>query len=427
MRERMTRRNFVQIGGLGALGLTLPDLLWATDTHRSAAPARSAILIWLNGGLSHHDSFDPKPDALPEIRGEYAPIATSVAGVHVAESLPHLSRKMHHLAVIRSVTHQNAAHDAGQAHMLSGYNFGPGHNYPSIGAVVGYERGPRGGLPPFIAVPSEGSAYMHAGHLGSAHNAFAVGGDPSMPGFSVRDVEEPAPISAARSLRRQHLLEQVDEEFRQIDTSGVLRAMDQFTARAYDLIRSPSARAALDLERVDGRTRDQYGRTTLGQSCLLARRLVEAGVPFVTVSANDWDHHQDLYPRLESPAMLPALDRGFAALVEDLHQRGMLESTIVVLMTEFGRTPRINGMRGRDHWSRAFSVAFCGGGVRGGQLIGASDAEGAFPRSRPVTPEDLAHSIYVLLGIDPERELPSASGRRIQIVRNGQMIRELTS
>jgi uncharacterized protein (DUF1501 family) len=182
----------------------------------------------------------------------------------------------------------------------------------------------------------------------------------------------------------------------------------------------------LDLSRVDAPTRERYGRTKIGQSCLLARRLIEAGVPFVTVGANDWDHHQNLYPRLQSAEMLPAFDSGFAALVDDLEQRGMLESTLVVFMTEFGRTPRINSMQGRDHWSRAFSVALAGGGVRGGQVIGATDTEGAFPRDRPATPEDIAHSIYTLLGLDPEKELPSSSGRRIQIVRGGQFLRELT-
>jgi hypothetical protein len=427
-RRCIARRAFLVAGALGGLGVTLADYLRTSAREKSNdRPARSAILIWLNGGLTHHDSFDPKPDAVAEIRGQYTSIGTCVAGVRFAESLPALARQMHRLAVIRSVTHPNSAHDAGQAHMLSGYNFAPGHNYPSMGAVVGHEVGPRGGLPPFIAIPSESSAYMHAGHLGSAFNPFAVGGNPNEPHFQVRDVDEPASMTARRSQRRQKLLQQVDEEFRKIDKSGVLESVDRFTAQAYDLMRSPAARAALDLDRADVRTRDGYGRTLIGQSCLLARRLVEAGVPFVTVAGNDWDHHQNLYPRLQSAEMLPAFDRGFAALIEDLQQRGLLSSTLVIFLTEFGRTPRINNIQGRDHWSRAFSVAMAGGGVRGGQVIGASDAEGAFPRQRPVTPEDIAHSIYTLLGLDPEKELPSTSGRRIQIVRGGQFIRELIS
>jgi uncharacterized protein (DUF1501 family) len=243
----------------------------------------------------------------------------------------------------------------------------------------------------------------------------------------VRDVEEAEGITPARSQRRQSLLRQIDEDFRRPDPTGALESVDRFTAQAYDLIRSPRARAAFDLNQVDARTRDRYGRTQLGQSCLLARRLVEAGVPCVSVSSDDWDHHQNLYPRLRSGEMLPAFDQAFAALVEDLHQRGRLDSTLVVFLTEFGRTPRINNMQGRDHWSQAFSVALAGGGVRGGQVIGASDAEGALPRHRPVTPEDVAYSIYALLGVDPDRELPATSGRRIPIVRGGQFIRELTA
>lgn len=419
-----SRRNFLVAGALGGLGLTLPGLLRGAE---SSARARSAILIWLNGGLTHHDSFDPKPDAVAEIRGELGTMATSVTGVRFAESIPHLALQMHRLTVIRSVTHANSAHDGGQAHMLSGYNFAPGHNYPSIGAVVGYEVGSRGGLPPYLVVPSESSPYLHAGQLGSAHNPFSVGGNPNEPQFQVRDVEEAAGITGARSQRRQALLRQVDEDFRRLDSSGALESVDRFTAQAFDLIRSPQARAAFDLGQVDDRIRQRYGRTRIGQSCLLARRLVEAGVPCVTVSSDDWDHHQNMYPRLRNGEMLPAFDRAFAALVADLDQRGRLDSTLVVFLTEFGRTPRINNMQGRDHWSRVFSVVFAGGGVRGGQVIGASDAEGAFPRNRPVTPEDVAFSIYTLLGVDPEKELPSTSGRRIPIVRGGQFIRELTA
>ncbi len=421
------RRSFLRAGVLGGLGLTLPGMLRQAQASGHAARARSAILVWLNGGLTHHDTFDPKPDAVAEIRGEMGTIATSVPGVRFADSIPHLARAMRHLAVIRSVTHPNSAHDGGQAQMLSGYNFVPGHNYPSIGAVVGHELGSRGGLPPYLVVPSESSPYLHAGHLGSAHNPFAVGGNPNDPSFQVRDVEEADGITHARSQRRQALLRQVDEDFRRVDSSGALESVDRFTAQAYDLIRSRQARAAFDLNQVDDRTRDRYGRTQLGQSCLLARRLVEAGVPCITVSSDDWDHHQNLYPRLRAGEMLPAFDRGFAALVEDLAQRGLLDSTLVVFLTEFGRTPRINSIQGRDHWSRAFSVAFAGGGVRGGQVIGASDAEGAMPRHRPVTPEDVAHSIYTLLGVDPDKELPSTSGRRIPIVRGSRFIGELTT
>lgn len=429
--DRLHRRSFVVAGALGGLGLTLPDYLCRLAGSEIAAgqvpPARaqSAILIWLNGGLTHHDTFDPKPDAVAEIRGGLGTIDTSVPGVRFSESMPLLAGQMHRLAVIRSVTHPNSAHDAGQAHMLSGYNFGPGHNYPSIGAVVGHEIGSRHGLPAYVCVPQEATLYMHAGHLGGSYNPFSVGGNPNEANFQVRDIDEPPGLGATRSGRRRTLLSQVDEEFRRIDTSGVLDSVDRFTAQAYELISSPAARAALDLGHEDAAIRDRYGRTQLGQSCLLARRLVEAGVPFVTVSSDDWDHHQDLYARLQSGEMLPAFDRGFSGLLDDLAARGLLQTTLVMFLTEFGRTPKINANQGRDHWSRAFSVVFAGGGVQGGQVIGSSDADGAFPKTRPVTPEDLAHSIYALLAIDPAKELPSTSGRRIQIVRDGRFIEEL--
>src|ERR1051325_5283153 len=239
--QRPGRRSFLRVGILSGLGLTLPDLLRAQKSGNRAR-ARSAIIIWLNGGLTHHDAFDPKPDAVAEIRGDMGTSATSVAGARFADSIPHLARQMHHLTVIRSMTHPNSAHDAGQAHMLSGYNFAPGHNYPSIGAVLGHENGPRGGLPPYLVVPSESSPYLHAGHLGSAHNPFAVGGNLNDPQFQVRDVEEADGITPARSQRRQALLRQVDEDFRRADASGALESVDRFTAQAYDLVRSPQAR-----------------------------------------------------------------------------------------------------------------------------------------------------------------------------------------
>src|SRR4051794_23273744 len=226
--SRMSRRSFLRAGVLGGLGVTLPGLLRRAQGAEGQARARSAILIWLNGGLTHHDTFDPKPDAVAEIRGDVGTIPTAVPGVRFADSIPHLARQLRHLTVIRSMTHPNSPHDAGQAHMLSGYNFAPGHNYPSLGAVVGHELGSRGGLPPYLVVPSESSPYLHAGHLGSAHNPFAVGGNPNDPQFQVRDVDEAEGITPARSQRRQALLRQVDEDFRRVDYSGALESVDRF-------------------------------------------------------------------------------------------------------------------------------------------------------------------------------------------------------
>ncbi|MCE9603882.1 MAG: DUF1501 domain-containing protein [Planctomycetia bacterium] len=421
---QLPRRSLLQIGLFGTLGLSLPECL---RRQTQAAPAGgkklSAIFVWLGGGPSHHDTFDPKPDATAEIRGMFRPIATSVPGIRVAESLPRLAPRMEQLAVIRSVTHADAAHEPGVALMQTGYHSRPGTNFPSMGAIVGYERRSRSqenGLPAHIAVPN---GDLGAGHLGSSYNPFRVGGNPSAPDFQVQDLGNPGGLSVAQLHQRHELLRRVNNDFRVLKNSDVQQSVDRFGEQAFKLMVTPEARTAFDLTRESAATRDRYGRTQVGQSMLMARRLIEANVPFVTVNDDEWDHHSNIFPRLKEK--LPPVDQGLAALVGDLADRGLLDHTLVVMMGEFGRTPKINTMGGRDHWSRAFSVVLTGAGVRGGQVIGASDADGAFPADRPVTPADLAHSIYKLLGLDPDRELPTTSGRPVQIVRDGTFIREL--
>jgi uncharacterized protein (DUF1501 family) len=239
----------------------------------------------------------------------------------------------------------------------------------------------------------------------------------------VPDVTWPVGVSGKRFGRRRKFAEELGREFRKTRGADVQAAVDRFTAKSYDLIRSPQAQAAFDLGREEAKTRDRYGRSQFGQRLLLARRLVEAGVPFVAATDFEWDDHQGIFPKLRQK--LPVVDQGLSGLVADLDERGLLSSTLVIVMGEFGRTPKINAMQGRDHWPNAFSVLLAGGGVRGGQVIGASDAEGAFPVERPVTPEELFHSIYVLLGIDPLKMLPSTGGREIEIVRGGAFIKEL--
>ncbi|MBI1915840.1 MAG: DUF1501 domain-containing protein [Planctomycetes bacterium] len=422
----LDRRSFLQVGTLGALGLTLPDYLRRAAAAGPSPPAkaRAAILVFLGGGPSHHDTFDPKPDAPAEIRGEFGIVQTAVAGVRFASSVPLLAGQMKRLAVLRAVTHRQAAHEPGVAYMTTGYSFRPGHNFPGLGAVVGFEHrdGTRaGGLPPYVGMPDGAGG----GHLGPSCNPLTVPGDPSDPKFRVPDLALPDGLSESRFRRRRDLSARLDEEFRRGRSSEEGQAVDRFTEQAYGLITSPRARAALDLGREDAKTRDRYGRTQFGQRLLLARRLVEAGVPFVTATDFSWDDHLNIFPALKQ--RLPVVDRGLAALVADLDERSLLASTLVIVMGEFGRTPKVNPMRGRDHWSEAFSVVLAGGGVAGGRVIGASDKEGAYPRERPVTPEELLHSIYVLLGIDPNKSLPSTSGREIQIVRDGKFIKELTA
>lgn len=420
----MQRRGFLQVGALGSLGLALPDLLCAAGESKSPAKARSAVLIFLSGGPSHHDMFDPKPEAPREIRGEFEPIPTRISGVQLSSQLPRLAAEMHRYCLLRAVTHRDAAHEPGVVYMNTGYRFRPGQDYPGLGAVLGYERRSEpnvSGLPPYIAIP-EGHG---GGHLGPGYGPFSIQGDPNAAGFRVQDLAMSGDLNAKRFDRRRQLRLDVNETFRRDHAAEVQAAVDKFTVQAYDLITSPTAQTALDIHREEEKNRDRYGRTQFGQRLLLARRLIEAGVPFVTASDFAWDDHLNIFGNLKQ--RLPAFDQGLSAFLADLDERGLLDSTLVIVMGEFGRTPKVNSNRGRDHWGNAFTVLLAGGGVRGGQVIGASDADGAFPKDRPVTPEELIHSIYVLLGIDPTKFLPSASGRDIQIVRDGAFIKELTS
>lgn len=420
--RRLSRRSFLQVGALGSLGLTLPE----RHSASAAAPSRehSAILIFLTGGPSHHETFDPKSDAAAEVRGELGTVATSVAGVRFSDSVPLLAAEMKRLAIIRSVTHRDGAHEPGVAYLNTGYSFRPGHNFPGIGAVVSFQRPEftrTMGLPSYVAVPDG----RGGGHLGPAYNAFLVPGNPNEANFRVPDIALPKGLVKDRLERRRRLADQVNETFRRTREADVRVAVDKFTDQAYDMITSPKAQAAFDLSGEDAKTRERYGRSQLGQRLLLARRLVEAGIPFVAASDFGWDDHQDLFPRIKEKH--PVLDRGVSALIADLDERGLLATTLVLVFGEFGRTPKINATRGRDHWPNAFSVLLAGAGVRGGQIIGASDKDGAFVKDRPVTPEELFHSIYVLLGIDPAKFLPSTGGREIEIVRDGKFIKELTS
>lgn len=421
----VNRRGLLQIGALGAFGLTLPSLLRrAAAAEPSGAKARSAVLIFLSGGPSHHDTFDPKPEAPAEIRGAFEAISTAVPGVQFSEALPQLAAQVKRFALLRAVTHRDAAHEPGVSHMNTGYKFQPGQDYPGIGAVAGFvhrNQSSPSGLPSYVAIPSGHGG----GHLGPSYSPFSILGDPNDPKFRVQDLALPATLATNRFQRRRDLSAALSESFRRQHVTDVQAAVDKFTTQAYHLVTSPQAQAALDVSRENDKTRDRYGRNQFGQRLLLARRLVEAGVGVVTASDFAWDDHLNIFPNLKQ--RLPAFDQGLSAFLVDLDERGLLDSTLVIVMGEFGRTPKINANRGRDHWANAFSVLLAGGGVRGGQTIGASDKDGAYPLARPVAPEDLIHSIYVLLAIDPTQFLPSASGRDIQIVRDGAFIKELTS
>jgi hypothetical protein len=430
--DGVSRREILRVGAITSLGLTLADLLRLRSAAAGTPREVSCILIWLDGGPSHLDTFDPKPDAPVEIRGEFRPIATSVPGIRICEHLPLTAKEMDRIAVIRSLTSSLGEHDTASQYLLTGSPPTSALEYPSYGAVLARERGRSGprasALPPYVVVPSlRGSAGAGAGYLPAACRPFMVGGDPSRPEFRVRDLEPPGDLSLERIDRRRAFLRAIDAFSRSVESGAVTESRDAAFSQAYRLITSPESKKAFDLSQEPAEVRERYGRHRLGQSCLLARRLVAAGARFVTVTDSGWDHHEQVFRVLRDgfPGKLPGLDRAYSALLEDLRRRGMLDNTLVLLMGEFGRTPKINSAGGRDHWPRASFVCLAGAGVRGGQAIGATDSRGEAPAERPVTPEDLAQTIYGLLGVDASREYLTSDGRPVRIVSGGTPIREL--
>lgn len=422
-----TRRDFLKVGCLAGFGLTLGDFIGlraaqAGDLASSAPPAESAILVFLEGGISHLDSFDPKPYAPIEYRGELGTVATKTGDVF-SGLLPNLAQVADKITVIRSMTHGEAAHERGKHNMLTGYRPSPAIIYPSVGSVVSHELGPRKDLPPYVCIPAANEPFLGTGYLSSAYGPFSVGGEPVQEGFQVRDLNLAAGVDEGRMERRKTLLVAVDSHFASMEKSDVLSAMDTYYQRAYALISSPTAREAFHVAAEPPEVRDEYGRTAIGQRLLLARRLVESGVRFATVMDGGYDNHKSIKASMES--QVPPLDRGLATLIRDLDRRGLLASTLVIVATEFGRSIRLNKDAGRDHWPKAFSIVLAGGGIKGGQIHGSTDARGAEPKEKPVGPENLAATLYTQLGIDPKRKLMSPGNRPIDIVRNGEPIREI--
>ncbi len=428
--DGVTRRELLRAGGLTALGLTVSDWLRLC----AAAPgkdrgATACILIWLDGGPSHLDTFDLKPDAPAEVRGPFKPAATKVPGMQICQYMPLTAKVMDKVAVLRSVTSPLGEHNLGSHYLLTGYKPTPVLQYPSYGAVVAKVRGGTDELPPYVAVPDY-NAMAGEGYLPGTCRPFAVGGDPSKPDFRVRDLDAYPGVGAGRLERRQSFREAFDNFRKDVEETGRGEGDAEFR-QAYRLISSAKARQAFDLAREPRAVRERYGPRTIGQSCLLARRLVEAGVPFVTVTDRGWDTHDNLFNRLKegytggSVGKVPTLDLAYSALLGDLSERGLLDGTLVILMGEFGRTPKLNTIGGRDHWPRVFSVALAGGGSKGGQVVGRSDARGEGPADRPVTPEDLARTIYRVLGVAAAHEFHTSDGRPVPVNQNGKVISEL--
>ena len=437
--DGMTRRDALRVGGLSALSLSLPGLLRlrSAQAAKAIAPkAKNCILIWLDGGPSHLDMFDPKPNAPAEVRGPFETAQTRLPGVVFSEMLPQCAQRADKIAVVRSVTSPLGEHNFGTHYMLSGYRPTPVLEYPAFGCVTAHLQPTGGVFPDHIAVPHfrvGGANFSGNGFLPTSVQPFAVGGDPAKPGFSVRDLSAFPEVTATRLNRRREFLAAVDNFQQGVEQQTANTDVDPQFEQAFRLATSPEAKAAFNLQEEDQRTRQAYGPRTIGQSCLLARRLVERGVPIVTVNNTGWDTHQDLYTRLKEGytgakvpvGLVPNLDMALGALLDDLSDRGMLEETLVVVMGEFGRTPKLNTSGGRDHWPRVFSVAFAGGGIQAGQVIGASDAVAESPADRPITPADLTATIYTLLGIDPQTELHTDDGRPVRLVQDGKPIEEL--
>ena len=414
-----TRRDVLRTGLLGAAGALLADRLgaraWAGGPRVPAGKARSVVQIWLWGGPSHLDTFDPKPEAGSAYAGPLThPVETNVPGVRISELLPLLAKQADKYALIRSMTHGNFGHETAAYVVQTGRKAGERVVYPTAGAVVAHFRGSPADdaarLPPYVVLTEPQGRFDEAGFLGTKYRPFATGGDPSQPRFLVEGIVA-AGMTEARQRDRRALLERLDGLRRALPTNPAVRALARSEEQAWDLILGAGART-FDLAEEPDALRDRYGRTKFGQSCLVARRLVERGVPWVTINHPGWDTHKDNFPEMRRK--LPELDRGLATLLEDLADRGLLASTIVWCGGEFGRTPKVdteapwNG--GRGHWGKVFSTLVAGGGFKGGRVVGASDARGEEVKQRPVYPRDLLASMYRLLGIEADARLPHPEG-----------------
>jgi hypothetical protein len=431
----VTRRDCLQLG-LGALvggGLAHALRLRAYGAGAPApeAQARSCILIWMDGGPTHYETFDPKPEAPKEIRGEFKAIPTRVPGVSFSEHLKRLAGIADKFAVIRSIHHNQGNHGAGNHYMMTGapprIPVGCGafvSFHPSLGSVTAHERGAPHGLPAYFSIPQM-SRSGGPNFLGARYAPFIISDNPNSRGFRVRDVSLPRGLSEERFASRREVRINLDRLKRIHDPAAgdPALALDEHYQQAYDLVTSPQAQAAFDIEREPGAVRDRYQRTSFGQRALLARRLVEAGVPFITLYEGGWDHHTTIFPSLKK--RLPSFEATVATLIEDLEQRGMLATTMVIALGEFGRTPKVNNRGGRDHWSNAMSVLFAGGGTPGGLVVGSTDKRGYAAVERVLSPENFASTVYQKLGINPGKILYTPSGRPTHLVSNPTPIREL--
>lgn len=436
--DGLTRRDFLHAGSLAMLGLGLSSYE-SLQARGAVAPDRdiNCILLFLVGGPSHLDTWDMKPDAPAEIRGPFRPIATNIPGIQISEVFPRLAGLMDRVALVRTVYHQaTAVHDTGHQMMQTGRLFTGGIEHPHMGCVVAKLKGPRGDVPPHVLMPrpigNTGGNMPHgqsAGYLGKTYDPFILNADPSDPKFQVPDLLPPDYVTAVREARRRSLREAIDGSVKAFEASADARLLDANFQQAYRLMSSRAAREAFDLAAEPDAIRDRYGRTRFGQSCLLARRLVERGVRFVTVNMFEtvfneitWDIHGSApFSPIEcyKDEVGPNFDNAYSALLEDLGQRGLLANTMVLAFGEFGRTPKINPAGGRDHHPNCWTVLFAGGPIQGGRVVGASDEIGYAPKDRPVTTAEIAATVYHGLGISLDTELPGPQSRPLRLVDHG--------
>ena len=435
--DGLRRRDFLQlgVGSLGLAGMLQARALAGPALSRgSARPGDrvNCIMIWLDGGPSHYETFDPKPDAPVEIRGALDTIPTAVPGLRFSEAVPELAKVADKVTVVRSICHKDPNHGGGNHYMMTGARTpvpvacGASVTFhPSFGSVVSYQRGLRQGLPAYVSLPRV-SRSGGPNFLGGKNAPFVISGNPQDKSFQVRDVVLPADISEGRDASRRDLRASLDRMRRHTDRLAEDPAVnfDQYFQQGVDLVLSPRAQAAFDLGREDAKVRDAYGRHDFGQRLLLARRLVEVGVSWLTVYSGGWDHHTKLFDAYRGE-QVRKMDQGVAALINDLDARGLLDTTLVLLLGEFGRTPKVNKDAGRDHWPHAMSVLMAGAGVPRGQVVGATDAKGYHASENIYRPEDFAASVYTKMGVDHAQMLHTNTGRPVQLVNNGRLIKEV--
>ncbi|MFQ5731006.1 MAG: DUF1501 domain-containing protein [Planctomycetaceae bacterium] len=428
--ERVSRRGFLQVGALGGLGMTLPGFLALKEAKaaRRGGPGTAAncILIWTRGGTSHHDTFDPKPDAPVSVKGEYDVIDTAVPGVQFAEILPTMAKELKRFALLRGWNPRNGSHGSADQWVMSGRRFNPAVAYPTYGSVVSYRHGFKSALPPFVQLGSNVDRRFGGGTsgvLGLQHNPFEMLADPNAKVFNVRDITPPQGISMGRVQRRKTILSVVDALQRRTDQQpAAFDALDEHYKAALKMITAPETKKAFEIGKESAKLRDDYGRNRFGQSCLLARRLIQSGVRFVTVTDGGWDTHRNNFATLKK-SRIPPVDKALPVLLKDLEDRGMLEGTLVLWLTDFGRTPKINSASGRDHWSSAGFAIMAGAGVPGGSVLGQTDEEGGRATKNEYFSDDIAATVYAKLGIPHDLIVRAPDGRPVRL-NEGRAIKE---